>query len=291
MTTYNVDFTQDITTSDATFRAWGLAISTALAAIGLVQTSDTGQINWSTVLKPSGSPVTQGYEIWRFNDALQSTAPVFIKFAYGSAGGQVPGIIISIGTGSNGAGTLTGLTTSGSTFQSINSAYVSPLYGFGDGSSFGIMTSTVASLGAAFAWSWGFFIERSRDADGTPNGDGLWWGGPLNSGGAGSGFMSFTNTTVSTTVAYLPIPVPARYTSYNQGTDLTVFPAMCCTPKPQGSSLLMLGCALSEFPRLSTQSVVVSGAAHTYLAITGTNGARSVEGSTNGVIGLMMRYE
>lgn len=64
-------------TTDAAFRTWGLAYNAKLAAAGLVQTADTGQIDWATVLAATAINTVQGYEIWRFDDALQATVPVF----------------------------------------------------------------------------------------------------------------------------------------------------------------------------------------------------------------------
>ena len=96
-------------TSDATYRAWGLDISTRLAVAGLVQTADTGQINWATVARPAATAYG-GYEIWRFNDTLQGSSPVFIKIEYGSSNNQTtPAIRVTVSSGTNGAGTPTGL--------------------------------------------------------------------------------------------------------------------------------------------------------------------------------------
>lgn len=95
--------------TDADFRQWGQGLSAQFAAIGLVKTADTGQIDWSTVLKPSAASQIRGYEIWRFNDVLQATAPVFIKMEFGSSATATwPALSPTIGTGTNGAGTLTG---------------------------------------------------------------------------------------------------------------------------------------------------------------------------------------
>lgn len=97
-------------TSDAGFRAWGLQLSTALQAAGLVLTSDTGQINWTTVIRPT-SVVAAGYEIYRLNDSLNPTFPIFIKIEYGTSNTNAPGIWLTIGQGSNGSGTVTGWTS------------------------------------------------------------------------------------------------------------------------------------------------------------------------------------
>lgn len=95
-------------TNDAGFRAWGLELSTALSAVGLVKTSDTGQINWTTVTRP-GTSTAAGYEIYRFDDALQGTAPIYFKLEYGTAtSALIPQLWFTIGTGSDGSGGITG---------------------------------------------------------------------------------------------------------------------------------------------------------------------------------------
>lgn len=95
--------------NDADFRSWGSGIAAQLLAMGLVQTADTGQINWTTVNRP-GTSTAAGYEIWRFADSLQGTAPVFIKVEYGIAGvADRPSLWFTVGTGSNGSGTINGV--------------------------------------------------------------------------------------------------------------------------------------------------------------------------------------
>ncbi len=90
--------------TDAFFRAWGTEIASKMALVGLVQTADTGQINWTTVVRP-GLGVVGGYEIWRFADSS-----LYMKFEYGTAtlGVNEPQIWFTVGEGSNGSGTLTG---------------------------------------------------------------------------------------------------------------------------------------------------------------------------------------
>lgn len=108
-------------TNDAEFRAWGSELSAKLAAVGLTQTSDTGQINWLTVTRPAVN-TDGGYEVWSFNDTLQATAPVYIKFYYGCANNVTyPRIKFEVGTGSNGSGTLTG--TGSGTLYNFNNSY------------------------------------------------------------------------------------------------------------------------------------------------------------------------
>lgn len=111
MATFSSTFALDHTT-DAGFRVWGGGISALLTAAGLTQTTDTGQINWASVTR-AGTNTDAGYEVWRFNDTLQATAPVFFKIRYGTnTTSSLPRIQIDVGPGSDGAGNLTGSTAS-----------------------------------------------------------------------------------------------------------------------------------------------------------------------------------
>jgi hypothetical protein len=94
----------------ANFLAWAQITSNALVTAGLVRTSDTGQYggqaNWGAVTLPGqGSSI---YEILRFADTAQATNPVFVRIVYGRGAADQARIAVSIGTGTDGAGNLTG---------------------------------------------------------------------------------------------------------------------------------------------------------------------------------------
>jgi hypothetical protein len=94
----------------ANYLAWAKGIADALKTLpGLAQSADTGQINWASVAAVPGVNAYSGYEIYRLNDSLDATAPVFIKIEYGTgASVNQPALRISVSTATNGAGTLTG---------------------------------------------------------------------------------------------------------------------------------------------------------------------------------------
>lgn len=99
-------------TSDAEFRAWTKEFSDNLQLAGLTKTTDTGQINHLTVLRPAAANGVAGYEIYRFNDALQATAPVFIKLEYGVAANVgMPMVWVTVGSSTSGTGVLNGVNT------------------------------------------------------------------------------------------------------------------------------------------------------------------------------------
>lgn len=95
--------------TDAAFRAWCQGIAAQLVIAGLVKTTDTGQIDNTTILKPSTASAPSGYEIYRFNDTLQATKPIFIKIEYGCGSlTDYPGLWFTVGTATNGSGVLGG---------------------------------------------------------------------------------------------------------------------------------------------------------------------------------------
>jgi hypothetical protein len=113
MTTNTYTTTWDHSTT-AGFRAWGSALSAAIQACGCALTADTGQINWATVNVPAGANTAAGYEIYAFTDTLQATSPIYIKLEYGTGplgAANYPMLWVTVGTATNGAGTLTGTTT------------------------------------------------------------------------------------------------------------------------------------------------------------------------------------
>lgn len=161
--------------SDAAFRAWGSELSGKLAAAGLVQTADTGQINWTSVTR-AGTNSNAGYEVWRMDDTMQGSAPVFLKLFYGTASTTAtPRLQLQVGTGSDGSGNLTGVTTSITTISTTTigstatprQSYLCVEDGF-----VGLVHKAEGSNTAGMAFS-GFVLCRSCATDGTPNGDAL----------------------------------------------------------------------------------------------------------------------
>jgi len=105
-------------TTDAGARAVFQAIHDRLSAVGLVQTSDTGQINLASAVTPTTN-TDAGYEIWRFDDAAQGSDPIFFKLVYGW-GSNLGYLRMTwhTGDGSNGSGTVSGAHTNSQVIMS-----------------------------------------------------------------------------------------------------------------------------------------------------------------------------
>lgn len=156
---------------DAAFRNYGNGISTGLAAIGFVKTSDTGQINWATVTKPVSAGLQAGYEVWRFNDSLQATAPIFVRIGYGTSSVATQfSLWLTVGKGSDGAGNITGtiLAQTQVPYSGATASASSVLLSSADGSTLIVVfTPNMSAFGPVI------IIERSRSAAGAPTATGL----------------------------------------------------------------------------------------------------------------------
>lgn len=267
--------------TDASFRAWGSALSAALDAAGFPKTADTGQVNWATVTHPVSSNTTTGYEVRRFNDALQATAPVFFKIEYGMyTTSAAPSLWFTIGTGSDGAGTITAPVPAGisnvptARTQLAPSATATPAvtsYLSVDETGSALMmalwpNASAAQLGMVA------LLERSRDWTGAPTGDGLThlqMSPTLNPRVFPLTFLPGVATNSNAIAQYLN---PFGTTSQNTKTCVignVVYPVpvpLNLGPRSVGySKMLMLVCA-GDLPQSSTVPLTVYGSAQTWFA-------------------------
>lgn len=108
-------------TTDAGFRVCCTTLSNLLQTVNgsiLTITTDTGQINLATVTKPGASNTKAGYQIYKFTDSIGT---LYIRIDYGTGGSAtIFSTWITVGTGTDGAGTITG--TLSSVTQSAASA-------------------------------------------------------------------------------------------------------------------------------------------------------------------------
>jgi hypothetical protein len=149
----------------ANFKAWAQPISSWFTSCGWTQSSDTGQVNWSTIAAVPGA-AAYVYEIWQPGDGLQT---FYVKIEYGNvSGANCPSLRITIGTGTNGSGTLTGfvasvLNTNFGTFTPPSTTTQYPCHFSGDSGGMSVMMWRGAPNNAPQA----FVIERSVTSSGT----------------------------------------------------------------------------------------------------------------------------
>lgn len=161
--------------SNAQFQAWVTAFKAMLdAGTHLVQTGDTGQMNVATATAPVGANTKAGNLIYRFDDGISN---VYIRFDFGSAAAAAnPGIWITIGTGSNGSGTITGVVYNGGGATNANlqaTASSSTLYDCFGSAGTGRFSFALFSGAATTTYTLAFSIERTKSSAGADTADGL----------------------------------------------------------------------------------------------------------------------
>lgn len=286
--------------TDAAFRTWVAEVITALfTTIGLTQTSDTGQINTSTVTRQATINTAAGYVIGRFNDSLQSTSPIFFKLEFGTATTTLtsPSMWITVGTGSNGSGTLTGTTSvrqaiATGNITSTTTPYPSYwCYKTGQGYFGMAYKTTSASSVNCFATT---IITRTTDSSGAPTANGYL-------------VLTVNSATPSTGVGQVQVY------NYTSGTILSTLTGIvwCASPFIASASLVsgnaslfpcwqadpVLGinanfglCVQAELPvGTTTVAALVSTTTHTFVSIAAPYGNIAPGGQTN--TSLIMLYE
>lgn len=272
------------TANTTELRALGTQINAAVASAGLVQTTDTGQVNWATINWATGAQAW-GYEVWRFNDALQATHPVFVRITYAQPSSPLAlNITAAVGTATDGAGNLTAAPNTNSSVTgavaicSVGSSSpitaVKPWYVYGDGSSL-IIASTPEYMAAASSGQGGLFIlERARHTDGTPLGDGvalLWISGTLPTPSAQS--LLIHNLTPQlggfANVGWLPaVTSAATPTSGVLATNMHVLPYFTgFTPRLGAPSTMVVGIMKADMPTGNSFPLTHYGENGTFVAI------------------------
>lgn len=276
--------------TDALYRTEITNIHNALSAVGLVQTSDTGQCNPATLTRSSSTNTVVGYEIWRFNDSLQSSYPCFIKLEYGS--GLVASTSISVwvtvGSATDGAGNITGTMTT-TRYQFFQSSITSAAnYTSGISGSSSRLTMVFNPGSSSYYVAWWFSVERIQSTSGNDTNLGLVFVGANRASSTVTQCVYYgTNKAqpaASTVLGTLLLNDPSG-TSWAVGNNIGTGPIIPIGwgthPPVQGGLCYYNG----DLTALTTYTINVYGSDHTYLAV-GSNsiGAFSSHGSTVSVL-------
>ncbi|MCI4437877.1 MAG: hypothetical protein JHC33_13805 [Ignisphaera sp.] len=226
--------------SDAQFRAWGSAVDGTFTTFGWIRTSDTGQVNWATVTYASSTNQSLGYSVFRMNDSLQGSYPVFLKIEYGNglSSNCAPGLWVTIGTGSDGSGTITGILKTRTQLATSNAlSGTNPCYFSGGTDRYCCVLWPASSSSNSYLT---LSIERTKNSSGATTGDGILflsavWATALV---VGSAYLPFSSTIPSTYAAWncnVPTTVSTgTYGAYKN--TVAVYPIKCWTPGESGPS-------------------------------------------------------
>lgn len=142
--------------------AWG-GISAMLDAIGMAKTADTGQMVVSSLTVPSVST----YPVYEIRSWTDSVGTLYMKWEYGVGNNTTrPYHRITIGTGSNGSGTITGAIFTQHVFGGSSTgaaAYgATPQFACLSSGAFAIVLNGSGTCGQFF-----FMYDRQRNSAGT----------------------------------------------------------------------------------------------------------------------------
>jgi hypothetical protein len=157
--------------TDAQFRTWCQFFDNLLVTTGgWTHMADTGQANLTTIVRPASAGQFNGYKVYTMADALNATHPVVMRLDFGWGGTTAtPALMVQIGTGSDGAGTITGSIAGPFTITNGTNSSATNNYGSADTNRvqflMGISNTNVAGIM--------FTLERTKDATGADTGDGL----------------------------------------------------------------------------------------------------------------------
>lgn len=187
-TRFSSTLVSDITT-DARFRANAQFVEDTLVTTGgWLLSTETGDTAPGSLAHPTAVNVKKGFRVYKTNDGLTQ---VYMRIDYGStnaAGGNGFGMWITLGTGSDGAGTLTGIffngggstsATVGASNSGGNSGSVNS-YGSADTGrvQLGLFVSATATNIIAFSF------ERSKDSSGADTSDSILLSGRIGNSAA-----------------------------------------------------------------------------------------------------------
>ena len=202
------------------------AVSDQLKAFGWVQTADTGQINWTTVTKPTAATAVAGVEVFHPADALQSVAPYLLLVSYGVNGTATrPAVWFRVGQATDGASNAIG-TTWGATFMVTavaGSATINRMRFSGDTGSFRCMLWEDGANSNYYAQGV-FSLCRTKNSVGDPDVTGVCMQGTLDNSNTGSLIVPFTGVPPAANTTWLALIPGSPNASALWGTTIGVSP-------------------------------------------------------------------
>lgn len=283
------------TLTAAEFRAIGSHISTVWQNGGTTKTADAGQIDWATVNWPGANGTDAGYEIRQFTDALQATAPLFIKLMWGrGAGANLIQLKVTIGTGSNGAGAITGVVMAETSFplQTSNGVSTSADHMFyASADTWGFRVLHTRSTGTTVSTM--LVFERTTDIARTPTIDGIKWAN-LNGSSGQTRYLPRTGSLPAIETSAHVVMGNQQTSGLRANGDKTAYPIFAIGIGEV--TMPFLGCAAvynSDFTAFNTYPISLLGTSQTMVVVntTGSFGGTVFSGGPGNTIAMpVMRY-
>jgi hypothetical protein len=256
-----------------------------MTAVGFTKTADTGQIDWTTVLKPGAALTIMGYEIRAFSDALQASNPVVVKIEYGSGSTSANNVAINVTVGreSDGAGNLVGEVSYTFAIKCANNtttAYDCYVSGASDRIGFAMFSHATYLLS--------LYIERTKSSAGANTSDGVNIVGTV----ANSNYQQYfakkgLGNPLSVATPGICCLVPYSGTAVN-GSDIGLFPIFPLIGYMDNPDLGACVYFTADIAAATSITLSILGANHTYITVAGAIG--TINGNTSAK-SLAVRYE
>jgi hypothetical protein len=269
-------------TTNAQFRQWGSVIANAFNTAGWVRSTHGTEIDWTTVAANASTLTSWGFEIWRMNDSLQSTSPVYLRIDYGSgAQAYTPRIWVQVGSGILGnvlTGSLSAQTFSSATANSGSTEY--PCYFSGANN------RMLFAMGATSSNGFLLSLERTHDANGGDTDEGVLimssnvsWA---------SGWQQYWNCKTGPTAieTNLGAFTPQAGTG-STGDSVSIYPVYLSRGSFTNPSLNLLTALSGGVTNLSSLNVTFFGSTHTYLPL----GSVTLPNRSGSSTVVLMRWE
>lgn len=137
------------------FRAFLLGFKNTLLNSGWAQTSDTGQMDETTVDWPAAQTSTIGSQLFYLDDTMHATYPIIMKLSFGRSANSKVTMLMTFGYTTDGASTFTGWSTQAFTLSS----------GGSNDSTSAATGIAMGSYGEGYAWvtfgrsQWGLALD------------------------------------------------------------------------------------------------------------------------------------
>jgi len=235
MATADATLTLTATITNAEYRLFWIWLIAAFTAGGMVKTTETGEVDTTTVTFPVVNSTDAGFAIFRMADALQGTAPVFCKVTLGrGTGASLIRMTIEFGTGSNGTGTITGSKAVLPAFH-VGQAATNAIF---EGSS---ETHRVALILSRTVGAGGFFcFSRTLDGSNVPTNRGVVYEYKImaSSGTIINRFVNFLSSSPAEELGSSMMPPANQLTGVNSNGNVAVYPNY-----PMGIGEVLAPCA------------------------------------------------
>lgn len=248
-------------TTDAEFRLWCAFIdSIFLLTSCWVDTAAAGSINLTTVLKPAAINTSQGFKVYRMNDALQATAPVFVKIEYGSGAAAVnPAFWYTIGTTHDGSGNLGNILAARTQlFAGGSSSSATKCIGSADTN----RITFAVFLNIVNTYPMWFSLERTKDATGADTATGLLFASGRAISLHQSQYLPFLTSIPPATIGCHCILSDANPSAWDGDVGVSAMIPMGTAPKQPGFNIIFVRAL--DFADFAGPVVTIYGASHAY---------------------------